>query len=686
MTDSNFSRKFATLALACVMTLPSASAISKELTTGSVTRYASPARLTANATKAGRVDIKAASATLKSGLKALDRKNSKTALAAYHRLRKGTLERKLMAWSLARSAKNLDVATLVGLEQQVVDWPGQKLIRRNIEKALLKSSGGSSLRVAFSASLPQSLDAGIALAIAHVKVGAKSKARKVISPIWRKSKLSKSQETKILKSVGSVLTRDDHRARIDYLFRKKRIRAAQRIAGLAGVTRLVEARAAVERKQKNAGKKLAAVPGFQKSNAGFILVKAKFLRRKDRYTQAASLLLSLNTQKIPRSLANSIWVEQRIVAADLVEAKKHSLAYRLASRNVAHSASKRIDAEFYAGWIALRKLGDATTARRHFSRLLRLASTPLSKSRGHYWLARATAKSGSASAATKSYRSAARYDTTYYGQLAAQKLGAKSINISRARPTAADRRNFPKYEMVQAIAKLESAGHPRRAKVIYRHLARRLKQPGELALLAARAERQRDYQLSLQVGKTAFIRGKAVDALAWPVGAIPTSTRTGSAGLALAYAISRQESTFQVDARSHANALGLMQLLPSTAKLTARRVGLKYSRALLTRDAGYNARLGTAYLGQQMDRFGKSLILTFAAYNAGPLRASEWVKRFGDPRGASVNFAVDWIEQIPYSETRNYVQRVMENLQVYNARLKGKRLSIGQDITRGRRI
>ena len=689
MTNSNIARKFMTLALAGVMTLPCATAgvaISKELTTGSVTRYANAARLTTNAIKASRVGIKAASSTLKSGLTALDRKNTKSASIAYHKLRKGTLERKLMGWSLARKGEGLDVATLVALEQQVLDWPGLGLIRKNIEKALIKSGGSSSLRVAFSASAPLSVDAAIALAIAHKKVGATSKARKAIYAIWRKKKLSKAQETKILKSVGSVLSRDDHRARIDYLFKKRRIRAAQRIAGRAGATRLVEARAAVERKQKNAASKLAAVPGLQKGDASFVLAKAKYLRRKDRFSKAGKLLLGLSAKNIPASLADSIWIEQRIVAADLIEAKKYSMAYRLAARNVARSSAKRIDAEFYAGWIALRKIGDSSAARRHFSRLLKLASTPLSKSRGHYWLGRALAKSGNAASARKQFKAAARHDTTYYGQLAAQKMGARAITISRARPTSADRRNFPKYELVQAITKLESAGHPKRARIIYRHLARRLKQPGELALLAARAERQRDYQLSLQVGKTAFIRGKAVDALAWPIGAIPTNTRTGSAGLALAYAISRQESTFQVDARSHANALGLMQLLPSTAKLTARRVGLKYSLALLTRDASYNARLGTAYLGQQLDRFGKSLILTFVAYNAGPLRAEEWVKRFGDPRGASVNFAIDWIEQIPYSETRNYVQRVMENLQVYNARLKGKRLSIGQDITRGNRI
>ena len=157
-------------------------------------------------------------------------------------------------------------------------------------------------------------------------------------------------------------------------------------------------------------------------------------------------------------------------------------------------------------------------------------------------------------------------------------------------------------------------------------------------------------------------------------------------GMIFVHPRARQESTFQIDARSHANALGLMQLLPTTAKNTARKVGIKYSRARLTRDAAYNARLGTAYLDEQLDRFGGSYILTFAGYNAGPLRAEEWVKRFGDPRGASLDFVIDWVEQIPFSETRNYVQRVMEKYQVYKARLNGSRLKIDADLRRGRRI
>lgn len=174
------------------------------------------------------------------------------------------------------------------------------------------------------------------------------------------------------------------------------------------------------------------------------------------------------------------------------------------------------------------------------------------------------------------------------------------------------------------------------------------------------------------------------DTLAWPLGAISRGTRVGKRDLPLAYAIARQESTFQIDARSSANALGLMQLLPATAKRTAQSIGVSYSKSKLTRDGAYNARLGTAFLAQQMENFGGSHVLTFAAYNAGPRRALDWIERNGDPRGASLYEAIDWVEGIPFSETRNYVMRVMENLQIYRARINGSPLTIDRDLRAGR--
>jgi soluble lytic murein transglycosylase len=651
------------------------------LVTGSISSRASTGALISSGSVRATVDHAPASPTLKKGLAALDKKNMASALAARSQLTPGSLERKVLAWAIAMNGRKVDADLLMKISKDLTHWPGSSVMRSNLERAIVETNDSASLRRTFSKSPPESDEAILALALAHKKTGNKKQARATIAPLWTEQKLTRAQEASILKQLGSVLTKGDHRARVEFLLSHERFNGAERLAGRAGVTRLVKARIAVERKSRSAAKALSNVPASQKRDPSYLLAKARYLRRAGKLNRAAKLLQSADAKRIHPQTADLFWTEQRIIAADLLEKKAPKTAYKLAARNVARSKTKRIDAEFYAGWIALRRLKDSNRAVKHFENLLALAKTPLSRSRGHYWLARALRDPAKAKS---QYEAAARHDTTYYGQLAARKLGRSSISVSRARPSDANRSTFPDYELVQAIAKLESAGKNYWARSFYRHLARRLTDPGELALLAARAEGSGDHQLALQVGKIGFIRGMNVDTLAWPIGAIPRNTKTSGAGLPLAYAVARQESTFRVDARSSANALGLLQLLPSTAKRTAKLIGVKYSKQKLVTNASYNVRLGTAYLDQQMDRFGGSFVLTFAAYNAGPMRAEEWITRFGDPRGKPLNFAIDWVEKIPYAETRNYVQRVMENYQVYNARLKGARLSTDRDLRRGK--
>jgi len=261
----------------------------------------------------------------------------------------------------------------------------------------------------------------------------------------------------------------------------------------------------------------------------------------------------------------------------------------------------------------------------------------------------------------------------------------KKLNIKRAKPTTADRNNYKSRELVRAIKRLEAIGSGWRADSMYRHLALTLNSPGEIAILAADAERKGNYSLSLQVGKLAHGRGFKVDTLSWPIGAIPNSAKIGNTGRALAYSIARQESAFNKGAVSPANARGLLQLLPGTAKAVARKKGMRYSFKRLTTDAGYNATLGASYLSEQLGNFNGSYILTFAAYNAGPRRVDEWIKRFGDPRGKPLNEVIDWVEKIPFKETRSYIQRILENYQVYKTRISGSGLNLEQDLRRGRR-
>jgi soluble lytic murein transglycosylase len=281
------------------------------------------------------------------------------------------------------------------------------------------------------------------------------------------------------------------------------------------------------------------------------------------------------------------------------------------------------------------------------------------------------------------YAKAASYPTTFYGQLAGEKLGRKMLNVSYPAPTPADRQRYLSREAVQAIARLDAAGHGWRANGLYLALADQLQSPGELAILSAQAERSGDHHLSLQIGKIAYSRGVDVAALAFPLGVIPGNANISGSGKALAYAIARQESAFNPAAVSAADARGLLQILPGTAKAVAQRHNIAYSKDKLTADPSYNATLGAHYLGEQIDAFGGSYIMTFIAYNAGPKRVPEWIERYGDPRGKSIDAVVDWIERIPFPETRNYVQRVMENYEVYKARL-GQPADIERDLISGR--
>lgn len=358
-------------------------------------------------------------------------------------------------------------------------------------------------------------------------------------------------------------------------------------------------------------------------------------------------------------------------------------AYRVAANHKATEATDIVDAEFHAGWFALRGMEDPAAASQHFRRILDVSNRPLSASRAWYWLGR-SAEAGGPGNAKDYFANAARFPGTFYGQLAAR-LGHKALNVTYPAPSAEDRARFENREAVRAIARLEAAGHGWRADSIYRALAEELTSPGELAILSARAEKTRNHQLSLQIGKTAFGRGIDVAALAFPVGVIPSTANIDGSGKALAYAIARQESAFNPAAVSTANARGLLQLLPGTAKGVASRYGLAYSKERLTSDAGYNATLGAHYLGEQINSFGGSYILTFIAYNAGPRRVPDWLSRYGDPRGKPIDEVVDWIERIPFQETRNYVQRVMENYQVYKVRL-GQGADIVADLRMGRQL
>lgn len=621
--------------------------------------------------------------SLKKGLDLVSKNDFGRARKVRDNMPAKSLERRVLEWAIARYGDDkVPSVEIAAAAIALPEWPGMAALRRNSERALFKEKPSPQTVVdAFGGTPPQTFEGTVLLTRAHLKLGNRKAAKSVLSPFWRTTKLDAGDEKSILKEFGKIISKSDHRVRMERMLYEDRVRSAGRIASRAGAVSLHKAWAAVIRKDRKAGKLLNAVPKAQRS-AGYTFAKAQYLRRKEHFSKAAQLLI-----KAPRDQSKLIdpdewWIERRVLSRELIDIGKPRLAYRVVASHSAKSDAKIADAEFHAGWYALRFLNDPGTADRHFANISKVAKGAISLSRALYWRGRA-AESARNGKAAEFYSAAARYKTAFYGQLAAATVNGSRPGISYPKPSDEDRDRFDRREMLQAISLLERADHKWRADLFYRELARRLSSSGELALLAVRAEKRGDHYLALRVGKIAAARGLEIGALAHPVGAIPASAKISGSGRALAYAIARQESEFRISAVSRAGARGLLQLLPGTAKDMARKTGLKYSKGRLTKDAGYNAALGSAFLGEQLRRFDGSYILTFAAYNAGPSRAKQWIERYGDPRNKDLETAIDWIERIPFTETRNYVQRVMENYQVYKMRLDG-RLDIRRDLTKGR--
>ena len=620
--------------------------------------------------------------TLKSGLDALSQGRAAVAREIRDSFPSTSLEHRILVWAIAmRGGYDVPSTDIAAASSMLKAWPGAKTLRRNNERALYREKLEPEEAVAaFANSTPETLEGVLLLARAHTALGEIRKARAVLSPFWRTEKLEPRDETRILKEFSAIIPAADHRARMERMLYAERINAAERVASLAGAEELAKAWGAVIRGQKNAAALLKAVPAAQRS-AGYAFAEAKHLRKQKKFQEAAAVMLKAPTNRASVIDADTWWLERRVLSRELVDHKDMKTAYRIVAAHAAESPVNAADAEFHAGWYAFRGLNDPKTGAKHFARIAEVAEGAISIARAYYWLGRA-AEAGAPGDPKSYYRKAAVHGTTFYGQLAAGRLGVK-LSVDYPEPSGGDRDVFERREAVHAIRRLQQCGHNALADILYKELAADIINPRELALLVAMAEKRGNRLLALKIGKIATARGIDAGALSHPVGAIPDSADISDAGEALAYAIARQESEFNVAAVSHAGARGLLQLLPGTAKEVAKAAGLAYSKDRLTTDAGYNATLGAAFLGEQLDRFDGSYVLTFAGYNAGPGRALQWIKRYGDPRGKDLAAVVDWIERIPFAETRAYVQRVMENYQVYKMRLSGK-FAIESDLVNGR--
>ncbi|HEV7434324.1 MAG TPA: lytic transglycosylase domain-containing protein, partial [Pseudorhizobium sp.] len=570
---------------------------------------------------------------VKAGLDALSDRNASRARSVRDALPEGSLDRQILSWALATSGlPGVSFREILAAEQELVGWPDLDRLREQAERALfLENADARTVETFFAGKAPMTAEGRFALARALKETGEDAKALDMIRKLWRSEALDTALENRVLGQFGDELTASDHKSRMDYLMYRSRVSQAKRFSELGEAHSLYKAWTAAIREAKNADALIKAVDQTWANDPAYLFLRIDRLRRQDKYEDAAALL-----KKVPRDANRLIntsewWDERRIVARGLADKGKYAAAYEIVSAHEGERPTEIVDAAFHAGWYALRNLKDFESAERHFRRIIDVANGPISASRGWYWLGRTAEAAGegeTAKARGQSYfEKAATYTGSFYGQLAAARIGVERLNVAAPLPTEADRLSFSSRAPVKAMAVLQAAGHQKRADALMKSLAKEISSPGELALLTAEAEKRGEHNLALHLGKTAFAEGRDVAALAFPTGVIPASANIAGSGTALAYSIARQESAFNPAAVSPANARGLLQLLPGTAKAVAKRHGLAYAQARLTEDPGYNATLGAHYLGEQIASFDGSYVLTFIAYNAGPRRVGEWIRR-----------------------------------------------------------
>jgi soluble lytic murein transglycosylase len=623
---------------------------------------------------------------LSAALDALDagRYAQARALAAAH---PDPLAALLIGWLIAREPDSgLSAAEMIGAMERYAGWPEPERLALRTEQAFHATGPDPASVVTFySLTGPRTIGGKLALAAGLRDSGRGEEARRIISELWREETLSAGQSAALMTRFGAVLTRDDHLYRFRRLVLNARTADSVAQAKLLGpgYEDLARAVIAVIDRRPDGAKRLRSVAAGFSSDPLYVFARIRELRRAGEHLEAARLLLRSEADaKLPGD-ADIWWDERRDLSRALLDQRTPDLAYQVVSQHTAVGDGERAEAAFHGGWYALRFLKDPGRAMPHFRELIEIATLPRTRSRASYWVGRTYEAQGSDEAARLAYVEAARFGGTFYGQLAREKLGLTTTGLERIpAPSALDRLRFADRIGVKAIRMLAAAGHGDRAYPFFQALATSTDAPGEITLLNELARRIEQPRAGLIAATAAEKRGLPVSSLTAPFLAVPTELpMPDSVDRALVYSIVRQESAFNHQATSHVGARGLMQLMPATAKETARSAGLPFSVQRLTSDPVYNATLGAEYLGGLMKRLDRSYILTFVGYNAGPGRAFQWIKSYGDPRGGAVD-AVDWIERIPFDETRNYVQKVMENLQSYRSRI-GYPLSLSDDLTRG---
>lgn len=573
------------------------------------------------------------------------------------------------------------------------DWPEQKSLATRAEEALVNSpasdeeltrwfeyhapvTGYGKIRYAEALMRTSKSAAGAAAAASPANTAT------LIREGWVEGNFDNDTENRLADQYRSLLTREDHIARAARLLWEERTEAAQRMLPLVtdAYRSVVAARTALIKKERTAATLVDKVPTSLRNDPGLMFNRLLWNAERKRDGSVREILLAA-PQTVP--FPKKWWKYREKYIREAIADGNFRLAERLLKNHGQREAVEYAEALWLSGWLKLVHSKDAGNAYKDFYALFNAVKFPVSKARAAYWAGRAAEKKGNKDIAKGWYEQAVAYPTTFYGQLAAARIYDSGPLRLPAQPniTAADKSTFKRKELPRAIALLDQLGQKELMHQFVLQLVDKADSPKEAALAADFGEAIGHVEDGVKAAKRALQKnGIVLLDSGFP---LPTTPQSLPIERALTLAIARQESEFDASAVSPSNALGLMQLLPSTAKEIAKKIDKPFSRAKLF-EPRYNMELGSAYLGRLVDGFSGSYVMAIASYNAGPGRVRQWIAQFGAAEG-SVEEIVNWIERIPYEETRNYVQRVLENLQVYRHLLAGKatpHLQIEDDLMR----
>lgn len=635
----------------------------------------------------GAEDIEA----LKEAVRLVQKEDFDGARAAYNKI-SGKTVRKLAYWYYLRSSNaNVRPNEIAAFRNANPHWPGRDTLDERAEKSLILHMASWQETFDFFHNRKPTTGAGkAALGAALIAKGEKEQGVRLVREAWRQHVLDDELEAKLLERFSGILTEADHKNRADFLsFKSKRSKVAV-------VLRHQQPAAKPGRqtpgKPLTPGKTLGAQLSTARSPAR-LLARINLLRKQDKHQEAWALLRA--SPKDAGGSGADWWPERKLQARNALNRGQAKIAYAIVLGHGPLEAEMQAEAGFMAGWIALRFLNDPATARQHLIGATHAGGLPKDLARSYYWLARAEIVLAKKADAQAHFVEASRHQHTFYGQLARTALtaigaGPKSPRISLrapARPTAEDIRAFQDLDSMEAMLIAQKAGLDGLVPLFLYDMARHIDSPGLLTLVAEFGQKVAHQNVNVRFAKVGLNRGFPLEHYAYPA-ALPQFRPlidNSRMDRALLHALTRQESEFNTQIVSSANARGLMQLLPSTAKQMCQVYGVRYDAGKLTGDPAYNVSLGSAYLYKVLDEYNGSYIMALASYNAGPGRVREWIGMFGDPRDPKVD-PIDWAERIPFTETRDYVHKIMESIQLYRARLGGRDgpLMLVDDLYRGR--